>query len=539
MSDCSKNATVTLAVVNAKVWTGDRKQPLAQAFTVSGEKITAVGSTADIRKLIDDRTRVIDAGGRLVTPGFIDAHLHFIEGGFRLTSVQLRQARTQAEFTARVKDYAGKCEPDTWITGGDWDHSLWGGELPTRQWIDTVTPNNPVWINRLDGHMALANSLALKAAGIDRNTPDIDGGTIIRDKTGAPTGILKDNAMYLIEKVIPEPTTKMKTQALDAAMRYVAEQGITSVHHMGVWDDLAVFIQAHERGLLKTRIYAAVPLTTWQRLAEKVRKDGRGDQWLRWGLLKAYIDGSLGSHTAAFFEPFSDTQQDSGLIVTSPEDLYEMIKAADSAGLQTAAHAIGDRANHIMLNIYEKVTRENGARDRRCRIEHVQHLKPSDIPRFNRLSVIASMQPYHAIDDGRWAEEVIGRQRCEISYAWRSLIDNGVRLAFGSDWYVAPPTPLEGIYAAPPRRTLDEKNPDGWIPSQKIRVEEALRAYTADAAFAGFAETIQGTLEKGKLADFVLLDQDILTIPPTEIRSVHVLMTVIGGQIIFDRDSEK
>jgi len=537
-SDCSNKAPVTMAVINAKVWTGDSAKPLAEAIAISGERIVAIGKTAAICKMVDGQTTVVDAGGHLITPGFYDAHLHLIEGGFRLTSVQLRAASSKSEFVNRIQKYAAQCEPGTWIVGGDWDHSLWGGELPTRQWIDAVTPDNPVWINRLDGHMALANSLALKAAGIDRNTPNVDGGTIVRDKSGNPTGIFKDNAMYQIEKAIPEPTDRMKDQALTAAMKYVAAQGVTSVHHMGTWDDLAVFTRASRAGNLQTRIYAAVPIYTWERLSEKIKADGSGDEWLHWGLLKGFVDGSLGSHTAAFSEPFSDTQQDSGLLVNSPEELYTILHSADSAGMQIAIHAIGDRANRIMLDIYEKIVRDNGPRDRRDRIEHVQHLKPTDIPRFGALNIIASMQPYHAIDDGRWAEEVIGHERCESSYAWRSLLDSGARLAFGSDWYVAPPTPLEGIYAAVTRRTLDDKNPDGWIPAQKISVEEALRAYTIDAAYAGFEESERGSLTEGKLADFVMLDRDLLTIPAAELRSTQVLMTVVGGQVVYERNPE-
>jgi len=527
-----------MVVINAKIWTADSKKPFAEAMAISGDRIVAVGPTAAVRSMVGEHTKVIDANRRLITPGFYDAHLHFIEGGFRLTSVQLRAAVSKTEFITRIREYAARCEPGTWITGGDWDHSLWGGELPTRQWIDAVTPDNPVWINRLDGHMALANSLALKAAGIDRNTPNVDGGTIVRDKSGNPTGILKDNAMALVEKVIPEPTEKMKDQALMAAMKYVAAQGVTSVHHMGTWDDLAVFERARRSGNLQTRIYAAVPVSTWERLIAKIKDEGRGDDWLHWGLLKGFIDGSLGSHTAAFFEPFSDTQKDSGLIVTPPEDMYALVRAADSAGLQIAVHAIGDRANRIMLDIYERVNRENGLCDRRHRVEHVQHLKLIDISRFGTLNIIASMQPYHAIDDGRWAEEVIGYERCESSYAWRSLLDKGARLVFGSDWYVAPPTPLEGIYAAVTRRTLDEKNPDGWIPAQKISVEEALRAYTIEAAYAGFEDRDRGSLTAGKLADFVMLDRDILTVPAAEIRAAQVLMTIIGGRIIYENKAE-
>jgi len=526
----------TLAVINARVWTGNSEQPWAEALAVSGNKIIAVGANIEIQLFIDDSTYVIDAEGMMVTPGFIDSHVHFLEGGFQLSSVQLRDARTKQEFINRISKYARTVEPGTWITGGNWDHSLWGGELPRADWIDKVTPNNPVWVIRLDGHMALANYYAMKLAGITGETQDIAGGTIVRDKNGQPTGIFKDNAMALIEKIVPEPTEQMKLRALKAATDYVIQQGVTSVHHMGSWDDLTIFEKAHQSGNLKTRIYAAVPLSSWQKLQEKIQRKGNGDQWLKIGGLKGFADGSLGSHTAAFFQPYTDSPKDSGLIVNSPDKLYQWVSKCDKAGLQAIVHAIGDRANFMMLNIYEQVVNENGERDRRFRIEHAQHLAPADIPRFAELGIIASMQPYHAIDDGRWAEQFIGPERIKKTYAFRSLLNTGATLVFGSDWYVAPPIPILGIYAAVTRRTLDNKHPNGWVPEQKITVDEALRAYTTNAAYASFEEQLKGSLIPGKLADFVILNQDITTIPSEQIPSTKVMMTVIDGKIVFQRN---
>lgn len=526
---------ITLAVINAKIWTANEKQPWADAIAISGNQIAALGTTPEIQVLATDKTFVIDAEGMMVTPGFIDAHVHFLTGGFRLSAVQLRDASTKQEFVRRIGEFAKKLKPGTWITGGNWDHSLWGGELPSANWIDSVTPDNPVWINRLDGHMALANSLAMQLAHVFNETENIDGGTIVRDKKGELTGIFKDNAMYLIGKIVPEPTEELKDRALVAAMKYVAEQGVTSVGHMGGWDDLNVFERAREKGKLKTRIYSSVPLATWEKLQNKIEADGNGNAWLKIGGLKGFADGSLGSHTAAFFEPFIDAPDDSGLLVNSYDDLYDWALNGDKAGLQVIVHAIGDRANNMMLNIYERIARENGKRDRRFRIEHAQHLKPADIPRFSELQVIPSMQPYHAIDDGRWAEQFIGPERIKTTYAFRTLLDTGAKLAFGSDWYVAPPTPLEGIYAAVTRRTLDGKNPDGWVPEQKITVEEALRAYTIDAAYASFDEKIKGSLEPGKLADLVIINQDITQIQPVEIWNTKVMMTIIDGEILFQR----
>ncbi|MBL0169618.1 MAG: amidohydrolase [Gemmatimonadaceae bacterium] len=526
---------VTLAVVNARVWTGDSIAPWAEAIAIADDQIAAVGTTAAIRALLSETTRVIDAKGAMVTPGFIDSHVHFNDGGFALASVQLRDAKTRAEFIQRIAAFAKTLPKGTWIRNGDWDHTNWGGELPSRGWIDSVTPDNPVWINRLDGHMNLANSLAMAAAKIDRATKDIDGGTIVRDVAGEPTGILKDNAQSLVDAVQPPRSDAEWDRALDTAMTHVAARGVTSVHHMGGWGDLTAFRRANRAGKLRTRIVAQVPLSDWARLRDDITQNGRGDDWLRVGALKGFVDGSLGSHTAAMLAPFADSPRDSGFFVTSPDSLYAWTKAADAAGLQVMVHAIGDRAMRTQLDIFERVAKENGARDRRFRIEHAQHIDPADIPRFGALGVIASMQPYHAIDDGRWAGNVIGPTRAKGAYAWRSLLDARATLAFGSDWFVAPPTPLEGIYAAATRRTLDDRTPGGWVPEQKIAVEEALRAYTHGSAYAGFQDDKLGVLRAGMLADLVMVDRDLTTMAPESIREAHVMLTVVGGRVVFER----
>jgi hypothetical protein len=310
---------------------------------------------------------------------------------------------------------------------------------------------------------------------------------------------------------------------------------------MGTWRDLAVLERAHAARRLATRVYAAVPLDTWARLADTLAartaagRGARGDEWLRIGALKGFVDGSLGSHTAAFLDPFDDAPGDRGLLVNTPEDLATWILGADTAGLHVAVHAIGDRANRLLLDVYERAIREHGARDRRFRIEHAQHLAPDDIPRFGRLGVVASMQPYHVIDDGRWAEAIIGPRRAAGTYAFQSLIDTGAHVAFGSDWFVAPPTPLDGLYAAVTRRTLDGARPGGWVPGQRIALEAALRAYTAEAAYASFEEQLKGTLSPGKLADLVVLDRDLFASPPEEIRSARVRVTVVGGRVVYER----
>jgi predicted amidohydrolase YtcJ len=530
---CSQHPKADL-IVSGKIWTGNEKQPYAEAMAIQGDSIVAVGSKSDIEKWNGEKTtQIVSDEGQLIVPGFIDTHTHFVDGGFRLSSVQLRDAKTPTEFIQRIAAYSKRLAPGTWITGGDWDHENWGGELPQKEWIDSVTKNYPVWINRLDGHMALANSAALKAAKVDDKVKAIAGGAIVRNSKGKITGVLKDNAQSLVGRVVPEPDDAQEDQALVKAMNYVASKGVTSVHNMSGYTD--ALERANAQNKLITRIYAGMSISEWKSLLQKIDKQGWGDKWLRRGALKEFVDGSLGSHTAAFFKPFSDSPKDSGFFITPEDELYRGIKSADSAGLQLMVHAIGDKAIHTLLNIFERVEKENGVRDRRFRIEHAQHIHPDDIKRFKTLNVIASMQPYHAIDDGRWAEKIIGPERCKTTYAFKSLFDAGAVVSFGSDWFVAPPTPLDGIYAAVTRRTLDDKNPGGWVPEQKISVEQALKAYTSNAAYASFEEKIKGSLEVGKLADFVILEKDITSIDPVEIRTVNILKTVVGGKEVYHK----
>jgi predicted amidohydrolase YtcJ len=532
-------------VVYGRVWTGDSARPWAGGVAVAADRIVEVGDSGSVAKLVGSSTTVISNGKGLVSPGFSDGHLHLLSGGFQIARVNLRDASSPAEFTRRLKEHAAKLSPGEWITGGDWDHERWpGAPLPDRRWIDSVTPNNPVFVNRLDGHMSLANTAALRLARISRTTRDVPGGTIVRaPRTGEPTGLLKDNARDLVERVKPIPSPAQSDSALARAMRWAAAHGVTAVSTMsddpgtlsiaGSWRELAALKRARQNGSMLTRVSVFVSLQGWRAMADTLRAQGPGDDWLRSAGVKGFVDGSLGSTTALFYERYDDAPGSRGLLVTPEDSLRAWIGGADSAGLHVVVHAIGERANGLLLDIYDSVAKAHGPRDRRFRIEHAQHLRRQDIARLARSGVIASMQPYHAIDDGRWAEKRIGPERIKTTYAFRSLLDNGVHLAFGSDWTVAPIDPILGIYAAVTRRTLDGKNPNGWVPDQKITVEEALRAYTAGNAYGVFAERSRGKLAPGYLADLVVLDQDLTAIPPEAIERASVRATVVGGKVVY------
>ena len=532
LSSCSKDTPrATLIIANANIWTGNDQQSRAQSMAIAGDTLLAIGTNEAMQKWKGTTTEEIDMNGQFITPGFIDSHVHLLTGGRSLLSVELRDASTPEEFTKRIADHAKRIGAGEWILEGNWDHTLWGGELPRKEWIDEYTQENPVVLYRLDGHMVLANSAALAFAGIDEHTPDVANGTIVRDQKGFPTGILKSNAMDLLLDKIPTMTPVQQEASFRAAMKYFLSNGVTSVHDVDSLESYPIANQLHEAGALAVRIYSIKPIYKWKELAGVDRKDNK---WIKRGGLKGFVDGSLGSHTAAFHHAYTDKADDKGFFIYDRADLYEWIKEADQAKMQVMVHAIGDHANHALLNIFERVITENGARDRRFRIEHAQHVAPADIPRFAQLGVITSMQPYHAIDDGRWAEEVIGAERIKTTYAFKSLLDAKTTLAFGSDWAVAPASPLLGIYAAATRRTLDGKNPDGWVPEQKIAVEAALLAYTKNAAYASFEEHLKGTLAPGKLADFVVLSDDVTKVDPTTIKDLQVLQTYVGGKKMYE-----
>jgi predicted amidohydrolase YtcJ len=538
-------AQVDMIAVNGKIWTENPAQPEAQAFAVSGHRFLAVGSNAEIRQLAGHETRVIDLMGRRVTPGFNDAHVHFFWGGQSLATVQLHDVDSRAAFVERIAAFAKTRPPGEWIVVGNWDNQRWTpSDLPTHEWIDAVTPNNPVWVNRSDAHMMLANALAMKLAGVTRATPDVEGGVIVRDAGGNPTGIFKDGAKDLVERVIPPPTDAQVDAALLAAQKLALENGVTSVQDMGFTgaraaDMQALIVRGYQRliarGVWKVRVSARFPLDHYSRLADLGLMTNFGSDTLVVGSVKAFADGSLGSGTAWFFEPFDDAPNSSGMPteqLAHPDTMFADMQHADQAGLHIATHAIGDRANATILDMYERLERQDGLSDRRLRIEHAQHLRPQDIPRFAQLHVIASVQPYHAIDDGRWAERRIGVARARTTYAFKSLLDAGAVLAFGTDWFVAPLNPMETLYAATTRRTLDGKHPDGWFPEQKVSIAQAVHAYTVGSAYAESQDDIKGSIAPGKLADFAVLSADIFHMDPVEIEKVKVVMTGLGGEIV-------
>jgi hypothetical protein len=528
-----------LIVRNAKIWTVDKSHPTAQAVAVLGDRIVAVGSNEEIEVWHGSHTRTIDAAGKLLLPGFNDAHVHFVDGGRALDSVQLNDATSAQEFAKRIGERARATAKGEWMTGGDWDETKWNpAQLPTKELIDSLTPDTPVFVSRYDGHMALANSVTLRLAGITAKTPDPPGGVIVRDAQGNPTGALKDAALDYVYKVEPPLSHEQRVKAVKRALAHAASLGLTSVQHMNPdYSDIAVYDELLQRGELTARIYAAPLIPDVDDQVKIGIRHAFGGPFLRIGAVKAYADGSLGSATAYFFEPFSNQTDNHGLLSDEMHPVSLMrdrMMRADAAGLQICTHAIGDQGISMILDIYSAIVQAHGESDRRFRIEHAQHMAAKDFDRFAQLHVIASVQPYHAIDDGRWAEERIGHDRASRTYAFRTFLNHGVRLALGTDWDVAPLNPMLTVYAAVTRATLDGKNPGGWFPEQKLTLPETIEAYTMGSAYAEFQENEKGSITPGKLADMVLLGEDIFSIDPARIRDVKVLTTIVGGKIVWD-----
>ncbi|HET7292211.1 MAG TPA: amidohydrolase [Vicinamibacteria bacterium] len=532
-------ASADLVLRGGRVWAG---KGLAEgtAIAVRDGRVAALGVDADVLPLVGPGTRVVELRGRLVVPGFNDAHVHFLDGGFGLLSVDLRPAKDEADFARRLGEHAKGLPKGAWILQGNWDHHAWPSKAePTRRLIDAVTPENPVFVSRLDGHMALANSLALRLAGVTRETKDVAGGTIVREASGEPTGLLKDNAMDLVSRAIPEPSREMNLRAARAALQEAARVGVTTIQDNSSVDALPTYQELRSRGELTARMYVwRYASASLEPLTRTGVRTGLGDEWIRLGALKILSDGSIGSATAALFEPFSDNPGSTGLLLYAPAELERLILEADEAGFQLAVHAIGDRANALVLDAFAKAAAAHGPRDRRFRVEHAQHVRAEDVERYRTLGVVASVQPSHCIDDMRFVEKHVGRRRLADSYRWASFLKAGVTLAFGTDWFVEPLDPRLGLYAAVTREFTGGGPQGGFEPQEKIGLEDALDAYTRGSAYAEFAEKDKGTLAPGMLADLVVFERDLFRIPAREILTTPVELTLVGGRVVFERGSD-
>lgn len=525
-----------LVLFNGKIFTVDKENPWAEACAIKDGKFLAVGDSDSMDSFAGKHTEKIDLAGRLVLPGFNDAHVHFSDGGFYLLGIELRNARDEQDFTKKIKDYVGTINKGEWILGGNWDHEAWPSKKhPAKELIDDATKDNPVFVQRLDGHIGLANSLALKMAGITKDTPNPQGGEIAKDpKTGELTGILKDAAQSLVYAVIPDYTKDQVKKAIIAAMKHANEFGVTSIQDNSSAMDYEVYGQLLDKDELTVRVNAWRPIGLYEEFAEIGIVPPYGNDMLRLGTMKVFVDGSMGAGTALFFEPYSDDPSTSGLPIYPEQELYDLIKKADATGLQIAAHAIGDRANAWILNAFEQAFAENGMREARHRVEHSQVVLPADIQRFHDLGIIASIQPSHCIDDMRWAEKRIG-DRVKHSYLFNSFVEAGVNIAFGTDWTVEPLNPMLGLYAAVTREFPEGGPEDGWFPDEKISLAQAITFYTLGAAYAEFQEDVKGSIEAGKLADMVVLDKNLFEIPPKEILTTKTDLTVLGGKVVYKR----
>jgi hypothetical protein len=543
LSSCSRKDTADLVIINGKVLTIDKDNPASEAIAIKGETIIAVGSTKEISKHIHEgTTKVIDARGRLVIPGFNDAHVHF--GPLDPDYIELRYTTDPSVITEKVKVQIAKSKPGELIKGGHWEHEMFRDKKwPTRELLDKVSPDNPVVLSRADGHSVLVNTFVLKASGITKSTPDPFGGEIQKDPvTGELTGILKESAESLIVtgESKPERTNDEEDarlwQGYLLAMKEARELGVTSVQVPG-GGDFAVYEKLHKEGLLTSRIDVGGSLTADTQLLHKYldlkKKYPEESNWIRFGYLKEFIDGTIGSGTALMFAPFSDSPGTSGLSMMSYEEFENKVNTADKMGFQIGVHSIGDKGNNWTLNAFESAIKLNGRRDSRHRDEHTQTLQPSDIPRFAQLGVIASMQPTHCISDKKFCIKRIGAERALGAYAWKSLADAGASIAFGTDYQVEPLNPMEGLYASVTRKERLGENGEGWYPEQKISMEDAIRYYTLGSAYAQFMENRKGMIKPGYLADIVITDKDLLTIPETEIMKTRIDYTITGGKVVY------
>jgi len=533
------NTKHTVFYTHGRIYTNDPAEPWAEAMAVADGKITCIGKMAHV--LLDcggsqQSAETVHLNDKLVMPGFNDAHVHLGGAGADALAVQLRGVASPEEMQKRVAEAVAHHKEGEWITGGGWDHTLWPDKrFPNRQQLDTVAPKNPVILTHISGHVAVANSLALKKAEIDKSTPNPPGGEIEHDGLGEPTGMLKEAAaMALVRVRIPDPSMEERRRGLEIVLSNVARNGITSVQDNSAWEDFQVYQQLKEEGKLTARVTEWLPFNaSLNELQDRRAQGGTTDPWLKTGALKAVTDGALGSRTAALLEPYSDDPSTTGIFTYDPEKLRAMAIERDKAGFQLNFHAIGDRANRICLDVFEAVVKANGRRDRRDRIEHAQVVASMDFQRFAQLKVIASMQPSHQTTDMRWAEDRIGSERIKGAYAWNTMLKDGVRLAFGTDYNVEPISPFRGLYACVTRERPEGGPRNGWEPQEKISLADCIRAYTSGSAYAQFEEGKKGELKLGEYADFVVVSDDLTKIPPAQYTKVRVLRTVVGGRTVY------
>lgn len=534
-----QNRARTTYYVHGRIYTNDPAEPWAEAMAISDGKISCIGKMDHV--LLEcgggqEGAETVQLKGQFVMPGFNDAHVHLGGAAADLLAVPLTGVPNVEELQKRVADAVAHHKEGEWITGGGWDHTLWPDKrFPNRQQLDAVAPKNPVILTHISGHVAVANSLALLHAEIDKYTPNPPGGEIERDSLGEPTGMLKEYAaMSLVNVRIPDPAPEVRRRGIEMVLENVAKNGVTSVQDFSDWEDFKMYKQLKDEDKLTVRITMWLPFLTPLNDLQNLRaQGGTKDPWLKTGALKAFTDGAMGSRTAAMLEPYSDDATTSGILTNDPEKLREMAIARDKAGFQLNFHAIGDRANRVALDVFEAVAKANGPRDRRDRIEHAQLVAPEDFPRFAKLNVIASMQPSHQTTDMRWAEDRVGRERIKGAYAWATMLKNGVRLAFGTDYDVEPISPFRGLYACVTRERPEGGPKNGWEPQEKISLEECIRAYTSGSAYAQFEEGKKGQLKEGAYADFIILSNDLTKIPPSQYTKTSVLRTVVGGRIVY------
>ncbi|MBU4267521.1 MAG: amidohydrolase [Acidobacteria bacterium] len=536
LSGTEEGLMADLVLYNGKIFTVDTNQPWAMAVAIRDGKFIAVGSDADVKKLAGKNTEMVDLKGRLALPGFNDAHVHFANGGLYLLGIDLRPARDEKEFVSILKVYIGKLPKGEWVTGGNWDHENWPSKKhPHKSLIDAITPDHPVLLQRLDGHMSIANSLALKLAGITSDTPSPEGGEIVKDKrTGEPTGILRDTAIALVDEVIPPLSRQKRELAIRAAMRHARELGVTSIQDNSSSEDLEIYQDLLKKGELAVRVNAWRGADGWADFSRLGIQAAYGGPFLRLGTVKLFVDGSMGAGTALFFEPYADDPSTCGLPIHSQSKLNDLVRNADRVGLQIAAHAIGDKANAWILEAFALARKKNGVREARHRIEHAQVVRAQDCVSFKELGAIASIQPSHCIDDMRWAEKRIGA-RVADAYRFASFLAGGVRLAFGTDWDVEPLDPRLGLYAAVSRELPLGGPAGGWHPAEKLSLAQAIEMYTMGSAYAEFQEKVKGSITPGKFADLVVMEKNLFEISKKEILITPVVMTVLAGKIVFKK----